>query len=69
MLADRMRLIDGRWYCAQCGSALDILPDKSPYVVLKSAPGELITRTVNVDGKEVHCCTIASLRQPLRPGS
>jgi hypothetical protein len=61
-----MRQRDGNWRCGQCGALLDLGVDAKPFIVIKSAGGQLTMRTVNVRGNEVHSCPIAAgmLRRP-----
>ena len=51
-----MRLVDGRYECAQCGAVLAIAPEAQPMVVFHAASGQSTVRVITVDGAEIHRC-------------
>jgi hypothetical protein len=51
-----MRLVDGRYECAQCGAVLALAQDAQPMVVFHAASGKSTVRVITVDGREVHRC-------------
>ena len=53
-----VRLVDGKWQCANCGELLDVPPDKTPVVVVVGAGGQPTMRTLIVDGDELHRCRL-----------
>ena len=53
-----MRLVDGRYECAQCGVVLDIDPESQPTVVVHAASGQPNMRVISVGGHEVHRCEV-----------
>ena len=58
-----MRRVDGHWQCTLCGAILDIPADEDPDVIIKSASGQPTVRTLNIDGKEIHRCTLTGQRR------
>jgi len=61
-----MRLVDGRYECAQCGAVLAIAPEAEPMVVFHAASGQSTVRVITVDGHEIHRCDVRE-RQPDNP--
>ena len=54
-----MRLHDGRYECAHCGEVLDIPLIDDPQVMIRAASGQPNTRTLSLDGREIHRCEIS----------
>lgn len=54
-----MRINNGRYECAFCGATLDIPLVADPTVTIKAASGAPNTRTLSLDGKVLHECSIS----------
>ena len=54
-----MRLHDGRYECAHCGVVLAIPLIDDPQVMIRAAGGQPNTRTLSLDGREIHGCEIS----------
>ena len=60
-----MRLNDGRYECINCGARLDVPLMEDPRVTIQASSGEPNRRTLMLDGKEIHSCTILTERERL----
>jgi len=54
-----VRLSNGKWECAYCGSELDLPRDKAPMVVIHAASGKPNERVLSLDGHELHRCSVS----------
>ena len=59
-----MRLVDGRYECAQCGAKLDVPGGAEPRVMIKAEGGARTVRVLIVDGVEIHSCVVQPGREP-----
>jgi hypothetical protein len=53
-----MRLVDGRYECAQCGTVLEIAREVEPKVVFHAASGQPNIRVITIEGQEIHRCEV-----------
>ena len=53
-----MRLVDGRYECAHCGTVLEMAPEAEPRVVFHAASGQPNMRVITVEGREIHRCEV-----------
>ena len=59
-----MRLHDGRYECAHCGTVLDIPLVGDPKVVIHAGSGRPNERVLYYSGREIHRCVVSVHRQP-----
>ena len=57
-----MRLVDGRYECAQCGAILDVPLVENPTVVMQAASGQPNVRVLRYRGREIHRCEVTNRR-------
>jgi hypothetical protein len=56
-----VRLVGGKWECANCGAELDGVPkDSQPQVVMAHRSGAPSIRILKIGGAEIHRCEIES---------
>ncbi|HVJ96319.1 MAG TPA: hypothetical protein VNC41_05770 [Acidimicrobiia bacterium] len=63
-----MRLHDGRYECAHCGTVLDIPLTENPIVTMQARGGQPNVRVLKYDGREIHRCEVHT-REPRVSGS
>jgi hypothetical protein len=53
-----MRLRNGKYECVQCGVQLNLPPDATPLVTIKTSSGSGAMRTITYEGKDIHSCPV-----------
>jgi len=53
-----MRLRDGKYECAHCGTVLDVAPGEVPEFVITAVSGEPNMRVLFLHHREIHRCII-----------
>jgi hypothetical protein len=54
-----VRLVDGKWVCAYCGTELACPHDRKPIEIMRAASGQQNRRALLIDGREIHSCVIS----------
>jgi hypothetical protein len=60
-----VRLSNGKWECAHCGTVLDVPDDQVPMVVIHAASGKPNERVLSLDGRELHRCVVEDARRAI----
>jgi hypothetical protein len=55
-----LRLHDGRYECAHCGTILDIPLAENPLVTMQARSGQPNVRVLKFEGREIHRCEIGA---------
>ena len=53
-----VRLVNGRYMCAQCGAFLDVDPETTKRLRFDLSSDHRLARIILVDGEELHRCVV-----------